>query len=202
MQQHSTKVSGGGVALRLYAALAVTDDAAAQLHDWAETVAAGRDDLRVGDRDDLHVTFAFLGDVVEEYVPVVAAALDAAAFSIPGPTAAIVDGVDRFGSGRVLGVDVELELHAMLDVARDRFLDALLPYAPHADRRAWRPHASLVRTRGDAQLPTHEALAAHPLGRVDWVIPDLRLYASLPGPDGTLHRQLHAVPLGEPVLHD
>ncbi len=194
--------TGGGTMLRLYAAFSLPSHAARPLHDWSCRIAGSDEALHVVDAHDLHVTYAFLGDVVEDYVPAVAAALDSVAFSIPGPTGMRIDGVDRFGGGRVLGIDVHVELHAVLDTARDRFLASIAPYVPMADHRAWRPHCSLLRARGATELPDRDAIAAVQLERLEWIVPDLRLYASLPGPSGTLHRCLHAVPLGEPVLRD
>ncbi|MCB0879688.1 MAG: hypothetical protein KDC46_12015 [Thermoleophilia bacterium] len=194
--------SGGGVLLRLYAALPVTQPAAGRARDWAERLAAGVPDAQVADEHDLHVTFGFLGDVAEEYVPAVASALDAAAFSVPGPTSCTVDGVEPFGGGRVLGATIDVDLHAVLDSARDRFIDSVRPYAPHVDQRAWRPHLSLVRVPRGTALPNVRGAAALPDERIGWIAPELRLYASLPAPGGSVHRVLHAVPLGTPALQD
>jgi 2'-5' RNA ligase len=192
-------VSGGGVELRLFAALHVPTDHARALADVAEAIAERVPGARPMPVEELHVTFAFLGDVAEEYVPAVAGALDAAAFQVPGPTSCTLGQPELMGGGRALTLDVSLDLHAVLDAARDVFVDSMLAYAPHADRRPWHPHVTLLRTRSEAATTrAAEALrAVAPSGT--WVSPELRLYASLPGPTGRIHKVLHAVPFGTPV---
>ncbi len=193
--------SGGGVALRLFAALAVSADTAVQIHAIGETIADQADDVRALDSDSMHVTFAFLGDVSEEYVPAVAASLDAAAMTLPGPVACSLRGTRPFGNGRVLGADVELDLLALLSNARDQFIDSVAPYAPSVDRRAWHPHLSILRSKSGSELPIPAEDAVRTIGRIGWVAGTLHLFASLPAPGGaTTHRELHAVPLGQAVL--
>jgi 2'-5' RNA ligase len=183
--------SGGGVALRLFAALPVAEEAAHLLADHV-TQFAPEHRLRVVDPTALHLTFAFLGDVAEEHVPVVATALETAFNDVPGPTCARVAGASSYGNGSALGFDIDLDLLVPLDAARDRFLDAAAPYAPQLDRRPWHPHVTVARTQpGD--LPQVEAPAA------SWIAADVRLFASLRGPGGRQHRQLHAIPLGMPA---
>jgi RNA 2',3'-cyclic 3'-phosphodiesterase len=200
--EQSTARSGGGVSLRLFCALPVPQEHARTLASHADLLAADEPDLHPGVAEDLHVTFAFLGEVSEEYVPAIADALDAAAYSIPGPTGCAVRGVDAYGAGRVLAVDVDLELHSLLDRARDQLLDAVRAYAPALDQRPWRPHLSLLRATRGAQLPFVDARVQHQLARLRWVAGELRLFASLPGPTGPTYRQLHVVPFGEHALRE
>jgi 2'-5' RNA ligase len=186
--------SGGGVSLRLVAAMPLPAETAHVLADYADAL------VDMGciatDPTALHVTFAFLGDVAEEHVPMIATALDAAASRVPGATGCAVHGVDAYGSGRALGVDVDVELLAPIAAARDRFIEAVMPYAIGVDRRPWRPHATVARMQGTALLDDVE-LPLPPAA--SWVAGDLRLYASLPGLAGRQHRLLHAAPLGTGV---
>jgi RNA 2',3'-cyclic 3'-phosphodiesterase len=200
--EQSTARSGGGVSLRLFCALPVPLEHARTLASHAELLAVDDQGLFAGDAEDLHVTFAFLGEVTEEYVPAIADAVDAAAFTIPGPTGCAIRHVDSYGSGRVLAVDVEVELHALLDHARDQLLDAVRAYAPGLDQRPWRPHLSLLRATRGAKLPDVEARVQQQLARLRWVAGELRLIASLPGPTGPTYRQVHAVPFGKPALRE
>lgn len=198
MQVHEPG-SGGGTTLRLFTALHVPNAQAEQLFDVADAMSATFEAGRALDPSTMHLTWTFLGDVAEEYVPVLAQALDAAAVDVPGPTLCTTSTYDSFGRGRVLGAEVEVELLAMLDAVRDRFLDAAAPYAPQLDRRAWRPHVSLLRAARNTVLPEAMFVKSALPATVQWVSSDLRLYASLPSPVGTQHRVLHAVPLGAPV---
>lgn len=185
--------------LRLFAALNVPMEHAERLADHADGIASELGAGRAVDATTMHVTWAFLGAVAEEYVPAVAKALDSAASEVPGATLCTSSSLASFGSGRVLAVDVEVELYASLGAARDHFLESATPYAPHADRRAWRPHVTILRTGHGSRLRRSEvAGAAHP-APASWVAPELRLYASLPGPAGNQHRLLHAAAFGSPI---
>lgn len=168
----------------------------------AEDIASRTRGARAATQGDLHVTFAFLGSVAEEYVPAVAAALEDAARTIPGPVACTLTGTAPFGAGRVLGATVEIDLLAVLATARERFLVAVQPYASEHDERAWRPHVSLVRApKGDViDMPDSRTLQR--IVGTTWVAGGMSLLASLPAPQGTLYRHLHDVPFGETVLRD
>lgn len=198
----STSPSGGGVTLRLFAALRIGASAATELHAWAHDAlrSAGvpERDATLVDPTQYHVTWAFLGDVVEEHVPAVARAIERAASEVPGPTSCRVVGAGQYGSGRVLGADVDVELLPLLDAARDHLLDTIHPYAPAADERSWRPHVTLIRARGGTRLPDRLLTEPTPPAAA-WIAPELRLLASLPAPGGRAHRVLHAVPFGTTV---
>lgn len=193
------QVSGGGVELRLFAALHVPREHARGLADLGEALAERTSGAVAVPVEELHVTWSFLGDVAEEYVPAVASALDAAAFRVPGPTSCTLGEPALLGNGRALTLDVSLDLLAVLDAARDSFVDAVQAYAPHLDRRPWRPHVTLLRTRSESSMHRAVEELRHHAPAATWVSPELRLYASLPGPTGRLHKLLHAVPFGTPV---
>lgn len=200
MSRMDEQRSGGGVSLRLFAALALPSEPAQQLAQYAQRIAQRSIGAVAIEAPELHVTFAFLGDVPEEYLPVLARAIDGAAHDVPGPTGCLIRGLSVFGGGRVLAADVDIELLAMLSAARDRLIDTVQPYAPHVDRRAWQPHVSLLRRGSAGELPrvTQEDIVA--TSGVSWVAGALRLFASVPGPNRTLHREVHAAPFGESVL--
>lgn len=191
--------SGGGVELRLFAALHVPRERAAALADIGEALAERTNGATAVPVDQLHVTWSFLGDVAEEYVPAVASALDGAAFAVPGPTACALGEPTLLGNGRALTLEVSLELLAVLGAARDSFVNAVQAYAPNVDRRPWHPHVTLLRTRSEQSMTRaiDELRSISPTA--SWISPELRLYASLPGPTGHLHKLLHAVPFGTPV---
>jgi 2'-5' RNA ligase len=187
--------------LRLFVALHVPADQAERLVDRAESIARGSDEVRVPDASTIHVTWAFLGSVDESHLPEIARALDAAAAEVPGPTLCSVGLAQSFGGGRVLGADVEIELLAPLGAARDAFLGDVAPLAPHADHRPWHPHVTILRTRRSLRrLPAHvHEHVGTQVASGNWVAGELRLYASLPGPDGSQHRVLHAAAFGAHV---
>ncbi len=191
--------TGGGAALRLFAALEVPAGMQRTLADLAEGASDSTDDARALAAEQLHVTFAFLGNVSEDYVPAVASALETAAASVPGAIACTLGEPALLGGGRALALDVTLDLHAVADAARDAFVDAVRTYAPGLDDRAWRTHLTVARTRTRPSERTLEVLERGLVERT-FVSPELRLYASLPGPTSRIHKVLHAVPFGAPAL--
>ncbi len=193
--------SGGGVQLRLFAALHVPREHASALADISEALAGRTSGATAVPVGELHVTWSFLGDVAEEYVPAVASALDSAAFAVPGPTACSLGEPTLLGGGRALTLEVSLDLLAVLDAVRDSFVNAVQAYAPHVDRRPWHPHVTLLRTRTQQSMSRAIEELRLLAPSATWVSPELRLYASLPGPTGHLHKLLHAVPFGAPVPH-
>lgn len=191
--------TGGGAALRLFVAMELPTEQARQLADYGEAIAARLGGASVAAAPNLHLTVAFLGDVPEEYVPAVAERLDEAAECVPGPTACSVTGVTTFGrAGRALGVEVDVELLAPISACRDRLLDAVLPYALHADTRRWRPHVTVLRTRAREAL-ARELGDVPPAPALQWVAPGLALHASLPAPGGRHYRRLHTAAFGARV---
>lgn len=196
---HHPATSGGGVTLRLFVAMELAPEPAVALARYAGALAEGHDDLRPLASDALHLTWAFLGDVAEEHVPAVARSLEVASSTVPGPTACSVAGVRAYGSGRVLGVEIDVELLTLLDAARDGFLRAVAPYAHGLDQRAWLPHVSVARARGRRTLPAALVDGPPQPPAATWIAPGLALYASLPAPDGRQHRRVHAFDFGAAV---
>lgn len=188
-----------GAQLRLFVAMAVPADPARQFADHARELAAEASCARLTEPTAMHFTFAFLGDVAEEDVEEVVDRLEDVAVEVPGAALCSVARLSTFGAGRVLGLEVDVDLLTVLDAGRDRFLDEIAPVAPRADRRAWRPHVTIVRAPRGSMLPVRIVDDAPPPPAVSWVVPELGLYASLPGPAGHQHRLLHAVPYGARV---
>lgn len=197
-----TAASGGGMKLRLFASIAVPAAVARPLAGISEDVASRTRGAVAVTQGDLHVTFAFLGPVAEEYVPAVAAALEDAARTVPGPVACTLTGTAPFGGGRVLGATVDVDLLAVLSTVREGLLDAVRPYAPDLDERGWHPHVSLVRAPRDSEIDMPDARTLQRIVGATWVASGLTLLASLPGPAATFYRHVHEVPFGEHALLD
>lgn len=190
--------SGSGSQVRLFVAMSLPQGHAQALLDHAALLASTLTDGHV-EPDSLHLTWAFLGDVCEDVVPAVIEAVEVAALDIPGATACSIAGVDMFAEGRELGFDVDVELLAMLDAARDRFLDRVAPCAPHLDRRPWRPHVAVLRSAGGVRFSQAAVRSMPAPASATWIASELRLYVSLPASQGHRHRMLHAVPFGASV---
>lgn len=160
--------SGGGVSMQVMVGLAVPDDVDVPLDG-------------LGDR--MHVLVARLGRVNEDYLPSVAAAVDAAAALVPGPIRCTLVG-RTLVHDHVTTAPVDIELLATVNAARDALLETIAPFAPELDRRsAWRPELELCGPYAD--LGTH------------WLGSELRLLAVIEGPLGRHTRVLHTSALGD-----
>jgi 2'-5' RNA ligase len=188
-----------GERLRLFVALGVPEREAEELADLAHLLAGRGIDARANGARELHVTLSFCGNVATSDLEVVVEAMHRAASAIPGPCRCALRHPDAFGHGRVLGVDVAIDLHAVLDPVRDRFLVDVADVAPQVDQRPWRPHLSLIRVGRRGTLPVVDDEVRDRLARTAWVAQELRLYASLPGPAGSTYRVIHAARLGAPT---
>jgi len=146
----------------------------------------------------LHLTLAFLGEIAEELVPAIAAALRAVAAQHAGLSLRFRGG-GSFGSPRhprILWVPVEGDLAALS--ALQRGVDAaLVPLGHQPDPRPFSPHLTLARSReprGDPALAAcAAALAEDDFGESR--IAAIVLYRSDLGRDGARYTSLDAFPL-------
>jgi len=150
------------------------------------------------DPDALHMTLAFLGDVDEESVPGIAAALGGVA-SRHAPVDLRFAGAGTFGGKRprVLWVGMTGGVAALGAVYRELGV-ALAPFGYAPDHADFTPHLTLARARehgGDPALAAcAEAFAAEDFGatRIEAMV----LYRSELGPGGSKYTALATVPFG------
>lgn len=138
--------------MRLFVALPVAEDARARIRD---AVAPRRDDDRVAwtRPDGWHLTLAFLGDVADDRLADVAAAVEAGvAGAGTGPVALATGRVVRLGRG-ALGVEVVDDppgaAAGLGEAVQHALADADLP----VQHRAVRPHLTLGRARRRRPVP-------------------------------------------------
>jgi RNA 2',3'-cyclic 3'-phosphodiesterase len=138
----------------LYPSAEAVDDVVAQVGRLRVGELAARGiNVRLTRPENLHVTLAFLGEVDDDRLPEVTAALDRAAQSWKGGTARANDppqvrlaGGGRFGRGRFtvlwtgLTGDVDA-LHALSRAVRRELRRGRLPY----DNKRFRPHLTIAR---------------------------------------------------------
>jgi RNA 2',3'-cyclic 3'-phosphodiesterase len=171
------------------------DDLAALVSELAigQPRAAG-ESLRLVPPERWHQTLAFLGEVADERLPDVHAALAAAASrwpdQRPAPSVALCGG-GRFGKGRFTTVwtGVRGDTAALGDVVTDirqQLRRARLPF----DAKAYRPHVTLARPAD--RLPEQELAAdLDRLGRhrgPQWTVEAIELVRSTLGPQITYER--------------
>ena len=132
--------------IRLFCALTLPEDVLDRLVEWQARLPTG--DYRAVQRDNLHVTLAFLGSRPSREVEPIRAELEAAA-----GTRRIVLRADRYRETRSVGMLVfDDEDGAAGEMARDLHerLHGLGVYEP--ERRPWLPHLTVVRFRERPRL--------------------------------------------------
>lgn len=138
--------------MRLFVALPVAEDARTRVGD---AVAPWRDDDRVAwtRPEGWHVTVAFLGDVADDRLADVVAAVEAGAASAgTGPVALVTGRVVRLGRA-ALGLEVVDDpagaAAGLGEAVQQQLADAELP----VQHRAVRPHLTLGRARRRRPVP-------------------------------------------------
>jgi 2'-5' RNA ligase len=199
---------GGGVAShrRLFVALdpddTVRDGVAAAVAGLRLAAGPAGRGLRFGPSDRVHLTLRFLGDVAEERLEGVGAAVAGAAAECP-PLSLELRGAGAFPSpGRVrvawLGLGGDLAQLAALAAALDQRL-APLGFAPEA--RPFTPHLTVARSRARGGAPglaaALEATSAE-LAPIPWRAEALTLFESHLERGGARHQPLLRARLGGP----
>jgi len=187
--------------MRCFVAVDLPDDvrAAVAAVQADARAAAPRADVAWVDPAKLHLTLKFLGEVADDAVTDVRAALEAVARRHE-PFATAAGGTGQFPSGprpRVLWVGLTAGLReiGLLAAEVER---AYLPLGFPLDARLFRGHVTIGRVRsprGIARVVT--AMAAAPVALGAWTVRDVVLYRShLRGAQGSLYEPLARVALG------
>ncbi|WOX10482.1 RNA 2',3'-cyclic phosphodiesterase [Streptomyces sp. N50] len=129
--------------MRLFAALLPPEDVLAQLGAAVDELQGlpGADALRWTSRPGWHFTLAFYGEVDEDAVPALSAALERTARRTE-PFGLAVRGGGQFGQGRALWAGVEGDVAALRQLA-ERCEEA----APTSEHRRYRAHLTVARGR-------------------------------------------------------
>ncbi|TDD65753.1 RNA 2',3'-cyclic phosphodiesterase [Jiangella aurantiaca] len=165
--------------MRLFAAVEPPRDALAHL---AAVVDGVRDDvLRWSDRAGWHLTLAFYGEVGEDRLTELTERLARAARRHPA-TQARIAGAGRFGRA-VLWAGVDGDGVALRALAGSARAAGRRIGVGSEERQRFRPHVTLARARGAADLrPYVERLA--PYAGPEWTADTVTLFRSRPGGPG------------------
>jgi len=180
--------------VRLFVAIDPPDDALDDLATATEKLTVTRTGTRVTARHLWHVTLAFIGEVPDDRLPVVAAAVDGAVVGASAPVLRIAGG-GRFGRGKftVLWAGIEGDLRPLREATGRQLRRARVPF----DAKRFHPHLTIARP-GD-RLPREEidrdvaALAGYE--GPQWTVNAIRLVRSYLGPKPR-YETLHAAQLG------
>jgi 2'-5' RNA ligase len=178
------------VPVRLFVALTPPPDVVTELCTATEALRAEQPDLRWTLPDQWHLTLAFLGEVGEGATPDLVERLGRVAGRNP-PLVLSLGGAGRFGN-RILWTRVRGETDRLRRVAASAQAAARRARLPVEDR-PYRPHLTLARARGVADLQPAVAVLAGFEGR-PWTADELHLVRSHlgAGPGGTARYELQA----------
>jgi RNA 2',3'-cyclic 3'-phosphodiesterase len=187
--------------VRLFVAVYPPPGAIEHLSGYAAALRTVRAGARLTRSETWHVTLAFLGDLPDQRLPELIAAVDLAA-TTAAPLHLAISGGGSFGRGpgTVLWAGLAGQVPELLELAaalRRALARARLPY----DHKPVRPHLTLARPR--RRVPP-EALAADKQTLADYQGPDwtathLSLVESHLGAQAE-HNQLHQADLHQPEL--
>jgi len=171
--------------MRLFFALwpdAATRSALAATADRLKKACGGRSPPA----ENLHLTLAFLGNVAANRLPelrVVADAVTAEPFELD---------LVRVGYWRAqrLAWAAPLNCPPALTALHDQLMDALRLHGFHTERRAFKPHVTLLR---DAVTPPPSSNDSMMMSR--WTVREFVLACSEPGPKGVRYRLMDVWPL-------
>ena len=181
--------------LRVFVALPVPDDVVRAVD---EAVGALRDrhaDLRWSRPEGWHLTLAFLGQVEEEQVPAVEAAVAEAAHQLDvGAIELTVGGAGHF-KRRILWLGVDDQPGGAVSALAAAIQQALVEAGLPCEERPVHPHITLARTRGRSRLPG-DLETQVPTVEVSWVAETVDVLRSHLGRGGSRYETLAELSLG------
>ncbi len=176
--------------LRLFIAAALPDETRDVLYRMREKFLRSGLDVKTVSTEAMHLTLKFLGDVPEERVPEITAAMERAVagqkpFSLSARGAGVFPG---FKNPRVVWVGVGGDTDPLADLAA-RLDGELAALGFEPESRRFSPHLTLARARGklppDRTMKAVEGLAD--MGSKPFIVDRLTLYKSELLPQGARH---------------
>ena len=178
---------------RLFVAIEVPDEVKAALGAALGELRQDRA-VRWSPPETLHLTLKFLGETEESAVPAITSALERATAG-HAPFDVALGGFGTFpprGAPRVLWVRVRGDVERLVALA-SAIDSALAPLGVEPDDRAFAPHLTIGRARGDARRIAASLADLGPIGtfRADRVV----LFRSELSPRGAIHTVRATLPL-------
>jgi 2'-5' RNA ligase len=176
--------------MRLFFAIALPDSARDAVGEALRGIRGASEGVSWTRRANLHVTLRFLGEVAEERVDELAAAVGPWVRRLPPPELRLVGGgaIPDNRHPKVLTVGVEGDLGGLVGAMEGAIQRLGFP----AEDRPWLPHLTVGRVRMGRQDRTLSALRE--LGEIARFRPDgVVLYESRQGEDGYRYVELRAL---------
>lgn len=185
--------------MRLFVAVVPPAEALAPLREAVDALRLEAPGWRFADPATWHLTLAFLGEVAEEAVP----ALDAALRDVRGtPLTLTVAGAGAFPRervARVLWAGVEGDVSALVALAASVEAVAASALRRAPEPRAYRPHLTVARAGGRPVDATPAVAALAPVRGPAWTTSEILLVRSNLGGGPARHEPLAAYPLHRPA---
>jgi 2'-5' RNA ligase len=135
--------------MRLFAGLELPGDIKDELATVIDRLRPSAPNAKWVPRDNLHLTFAFLGEVAQERLGEIAGALRDAVAKVAGPIGTALEGSGAFPSprrARVVWVGLA-DPDERIAGAAGKVASALEPLGFPKEKRAWTAHLTLARLR-------------------------------------------------------
>ena len=175
--------------MRLFVALALPDEVASRF----ALIQSGVPGARWSNRDQLHLTLRFIGEVDGR----VAAAVDDVLSAVRAPGFCLtIKSVGQFGGRNPSALWAGVEPNPKLAHLQRKVESALQRAGLPAETRKFTPHITLARLKGSpnarviAYLAEHALFSAPPIDVRGYI-----LYSSVTSPGGSLYRAEKAYPL-------
>jgi len=179
-------------AIRTFIAIEISDELKEKMREIRSLIAGGMRGLSLPEKESIHLTVKFVGDVDESAVPGITRALESACAGVR-PFTLVAEGVGGFPSLRSprvawVGVkeeDVLTRLHADIE-------DRLARLGINKETVRYKPHITLCRARSiaESQDLSKVILDLQPVLRVEFQAAELVFFKSVLTPKGSVHTPL------------
>ena len=174
---------------RLFVAIEISDP----VKDVLSRLQTGLKGAKWVSRENLHLTIRFLGDVSENEVEDIDAALREIRYK---PFSLEFQGLDVFSSGeRVRSLWIGISSKVEIAYLKKRVDGTLFRVGVRPDTRKYVPHVTLARLRGRQQKLSHYFETVDPQTRVSVDVKALTLFSSYLGRKGAVYSPVFRYPL-------
>lgn len=184
--------------IRAFIAVEISDELKEKLREIQTLIAGRMRGLNLPEKDSIHLTVKFLGNVDESAAPGIARALETACAAVR-PFTLVAEGVGGFPSlrsPRVAWVGIKDEgalarLHADIE-------DRLVGLGIDRETVRYRPHITLCRARSidESQDLSRAVNELQPVLRVEFPVTELVFFKSVLTPKGPVHTPIARVGFG------
>lgn len=176
---------------RLFIALIIPEDAKAKLLSFRDAVRL-KGKYRWEQKDKIHITINFIGDVETEKIPLIKKVIDEAVIYKPFPCQIIKFGFFfKAEKPKVLfaGLQVDNSLYKI-----EKFIsEKLKNFDILADEKPYKPHITLLKIKERAEEGFIEAFTSYQFEKISFFAKEIVLYESELNQTGSIYKRLKTI---------